>query len=431
MKTAELIESHSFAGITFPGRPAVGEILRELERQKEQRKDFTVRSDKLEAKVLDGQFLFAIQGPKEKYLVPMTRRVESQLAQWMGLPQRSRYYQWLSGGAHAPNPKATASERAAHWGFWRDNVNDFLHTEKAHRLVRLMDTPNGETYFRALLSDAYKPMLNADFFYAITDKLVEAKAEIWHARLSEDKFYGYAVSPGIAGQVSTDRTFDPGDGWTSRWYGKEGDTFNAAMAFGNSETGEGGLFIKQAILRRVCANYCVWHDVVNKAHIGSRRKEEAMLSNETLLKMNEVFMLKIRDYVQATFNPERFQNLIDSMNGATKDAAADPDKAVEALALVFPEIGEARKNQIRNLFVKEGDASRYGLAQALTNVAHANDLDPDQGFSYEQLGATLIAETTMDGLYAKAEKLEKERKAKEKEKKQSLALQPVGTDLDV
>jgi hypothetical protein len=420
------IESHSFAGITFPGRPAVGEILKELERQKEKRKDFVVRSDKMEVKILDGQFLFAIQGPKEKYLVPMTRRVENQLASWMGIPMRSRYYQWLSLGAHAPDAKQTPQQRSGHWGFWRDSINDFLNTEKSHRLVRLMDTPKGETYWRALLSDAYKPLLNADFFYAITGRLQEAGAEIWHARLSEDKFYGYAVAPGIAAQVSTDRSFDPGDGWTSRWYGKEGDVFNAAMSFGNSETGEGGIFIKQAILRRVCVNYCVWHDVVNKAHIGKRKKDEAILSDETMLKMNEVFLLQIRDYVKATFEPERFQLVMDAVNGATKDVIEDADKATEAMALVFPSITEERRRQIRNQFIKDGDTSRYGLAQALTAVAHADDIDPDQGFSFEETAKSLF-ETTMEKLGEKADKIRKERKDKEKVK----TLEPVTADMDL
>jgi ribosome recycling factor len=420
------LENHTYAGITFPGRPAVGEILKELERQKEKRKDIVIRSDKLEAKILDGQFLFAIQGPKEKYLVPMTRRVENQLASWMGLPMRSRYYQWLSLGAHTPDAKQTPQQTASHWAFWRDNINDFLHTEKSHRLVRLMDTAKGETYWRALLSDAYKPLLNADFFYAVTGRLQEAGAEIWHARLSEDKFYGYAVAPGIAAQVSTDRSFDPGDGWTSRWYGKEGDTFNAALAFGNSETGEGGIFIKQAILRRVCVNYCVWHDVVNKAHIGKRRKDEAVLSDETMLKMNEVFLLQIRDYVKATFDPERFQLVLESINGSTKDVIEDADKATEAMALVFPGITEERRRQIRNLFIKEGDTSRYGLAQALTAVAHASDMEPDTGFAFEETAKELF-ETSMEKLEERAEKIRKERK----EKVSTKVLEPVTADMDL
>ena len=278
-------------------------------------------------------------------------------------------------------------------------------------MVRVMSDQKDNQFCRALLSDKYKIVSNADFFFSIVEQLKDLKAEIWHARFSEDRFTGYAVSEGISGQVTTDRTFDPGDGWISRWHGKEGDVLNAAMAFSNSETGDGGISLSQAILRRVCQNYCVYHDIVNAVHLGKRNKTDMMLSDETIMKANEVFFMKIKDYVKGTFDPAAFQKMIDAMNEATKEEVPDPDKAATALQLVY-NISDEKKNAIRNMFVKNLDRSRYGLSNAVTEYAHDDKLDPDTGFEFERLGRELI-ETPMDKLYAKAEKAKKEKKEKE------------------
>ena len=417
-----MVEQHTFAGITFPGRQEVANILVELERQKAKRQDFVLRSDKLDFVVRDNQMLMLAQSPKERFMLPMTKRVYTQVAQEMGLRQSDRFYKWLVYGHQNPGSRGSnAVDAKRNWGLWSGIINDYYHKEKSYKLVRVMSDAKDNKFCRALLSDKYKIVSNADFFFSIVERLKEAKAEIWHARLSEDKFYGYAVAPGITGQVSTDRTFDPGDGWQSRWFGGQGDVFNAALAFGNSETGEGGIFLNQAILRRVCVNYCVWHDIVNATHLGKRNKPDMMLSDETIMKANEVFFMKIKDYVKGTFDPLAFQQMIDAMNQATKEEVPDPDKAATALQLVY-NISEDRKNAIRNMFVKNLDRSRYGLSNAVTEYAHDDKLDPDQGFEFERLGRELI-ETPMDKLYAKAEKLKKEKKEKEEP-----ALSVVGGD---
>jgi hypothetical protein len=382
------MEQHTFAGITFEGRRQIAEVLTEIERQKKGRIDQVLRSDRIEATCLDNEFLFRVQGSRDTYLVPVTKRVHTQLAQYMGLRMTDRFYKWLSNGDQDYD-EDKPEENRRNWKVWTGLINDYLKDRKEYRLCRLNTTPEGQTYMRAFLSDRYKVINNADFFYAIAEKLQESKAELWHARLSEDKFFGYAVAPGIAGQITTDRTFDPGDGWQSRWYGEKGDAVNAAVAFGNSETGEGGIFLKQAVLRRICVNYCVWHDIVAQTHIGKRNDADVLLSQETLDKQNEVFFLKIRDLVAGSFDAERFQDLVDSMNEATRERVPDPDKAAEALVLVY-NISEERARNIRNLLVRSGDLSRYGLAQAVTEEAHKTSLPAEAGFDLEKLGGDLL-----------------------------------------
>jgi len=401
-----MVEEHVFAGVSFPGRPKIKEIAQELQRQKSARKDAVIRSDRMELKLYDNQFLLDVPFPKQRHLVPMSATAWNQLWGWMGLPKRSGYYNWLMKGAqHMPRTQREREkiDSTAHWGQALSTVNDFLRTEAEHRTVRLMDKPSGERYCRAMLSDKYKIIPNDQYFEAIVDRLLDAKAEIWHARLSEDKFMIYAVAPELSAQVQTERSFDPGDGWQSRWYGEKGDVYNAALSAWNS----------QAMLRRVCANYCVWQDIVTKTHVGRRRGDEQLLSEETIRLENKVFFEKIRDYVESTFEAERFQKIVDAVNGATEDGV-DPEKAEEAaesLQLVYG-LSDERMKRIRQLFYQEGDYSRHGLSNAVTRAAHDGDVEAESGFEMERTGAEIMR-TPVEKILYKGAKLRDSKAAKE------------------
>lgn len=408
------MRTHVHAGVSFMGRQAVSTVMEELERQKKERRDFLINSRDLEFRVVDRQILLKVNPKKgDNLLVPVNRRGWTQMAQWMGLRQSDRFYKWLAFGSQMPSStrKKHQVEVDRNWGTWTTLLNDFMHTEKTQRLVRCLADTNGQPYCRAILSDKYKVIPNADFFFCIVEALQKVGAEVWHARLSEDKFYLYAVSPGITGQISTDRTFDPGDGWASRWYGKEGDVMNAALCAGNSETGDGGVFLGNAILRRVCANYCTYHDLISMSHVGKRYDPtDVLLSDETLQKRNDYFFAKVTDLSANAFDPDRFEKMLNEMNGATQDVVEDPERAAEVLQYCF-DISEDRKASIRDMFVKEQDHSRYGLANAVSAVAHSEKVDADTGYKMERM-ATDLFKGRMSAFYEKAEKVKKEKERK-------------------
>lgn len=412
----EGIETHVHAGLQFPGRHEVANVLKELERQKEARQDAVLRSDRLSLQVVDNQLLMRVPIRGSDRLVPMNSRAWGQLCSFIGLPKRAPIYNMLMTGAKAEsgirrkkNKDVEDGDPRRYWATFTTMVNDILQTEKQTLLVRLMDDPQTNTYCRALLSDQYRIVPNDAYFYAITEKLMKIGAEVWHARLSDDHFFGYAVSPGITSQINTDRAYDPGDGWQSRWYGKSGDVYNAAMSFGNSETGAGGCFIKQAILRRVCQNYCVYHDVMNVAHIGRRRGEEVLLSEQTIVAENKVFFMKIGDHVDATFDPERFQKMIDAVDGAAHESIApsDVENEVENLMLVY-DISQESIAHIKRHFYSEGDYSRLGLANAVTRHAHSESNEAEIGFDFERLGAEIVS-TNLTKLAKSANVVRKEK----------------------
>jgi hypothetical protein len=329
------------------------------------------------------------------------------MAGWLGIETRSRGWKWLSQGSQDPKREKAGFDHARNWGTWTGLYNDFVRTEAKDRLIRCLKDAEGQPYCRAILSAGYEIIPNHDWFMAVVEALDEVRAEVWHCRLTDDSFKVYAVAPGITAQVRTDRTFDPGDGWRSRWFGKEGDVMNAACCGGNSETGEGGCGLSAAVLRRVCENYCVWQEGVTKVHIGKRHATDSVLSDETLAHRNRWFFGQLRDYVRTVFDPDRFGKMIEIMNRASQEVVADPDKAGEALMLCY-DISAERAEAIRRRFDRNLDRSVFGLANAVTESAHADEDDPDAGFGLEQLGTELLS-VTGDGLFSRLEKVKRER----------------------
>jgi len=367
--------SHVFAGVSFPGRDGPARIVKELERRAAGRKDQLVRADRMKFVVLDGSLLLRYE-TKESNLVPLNRTAWSQVAAYAGIPTSCPFWAWITA------PK--------HWEKAVTALNAYFADHVDVRLLRILER-DGQPYLRAFLSDKYAIVDHYDFMFAIAERLKAKGAEIWHCRLSEDDFFGYAVAPGITSEVSVDRTFDPGDGWKSRWYGREGDVSHAAMAFGNSETGGGSCFLGAAVLRRVCQNYRIYHDLVSRTHIGRKKDEGAVLSAETIKAENQVFFMKIGDNVDSVFDPEKFVALFAKEREAAADSI-DPkraEEAGEALRIVF-DLPQERAARIKSLFMDDGDYSRYGLANAVSRAAHDHNVEAAAGYAEECGSAKLI-----------------------------------------
>jgi len=96
----------------------------------------------------------------------------------------------------------------------------------------------------------------------------------------------------------------------------------------------------------------------------------------------------------------------DALNDATKDEIREPEKAVEAVQLVY-DISDDRKNAIRASFLQSNDMSRYGLVNAITQFAHQGEPSPEVGMGLEQLGASLLY-IDIDTLYKRADSRKKE-----------------------
>lgn len=399
------IQRHVFAGLRFPGVMAPQQLLEELDRQKAGKVDMVLRTDRMEWKVRDDRVVLGVEG-KEKRELLLNQTAWGQVAEYVGIPQSCGWWRWSMGRASSIV----------------STLNDYFRTVKEYRLVRTLGVLPEQPHCRAFLSDRYKIIDHTDLFFAITDKLREVNAEIWRCRLTDDMFVGYAVAPGITHQVSTDRVFDPGDGWKSRWHGKEGDVLNAAIAFGNSETGGGTCFLKHAVLRRVCANFCVWQDLLSVVHLGRKREDEMLLSSQTIRADNQVLFMKLRDHVAGTFDQEKYSKYFEQMSGAAQDEI-DPreSEAAAQMLRISLDFSQERVDSIKALFHQNGDFTRYGLANAVTQAAQGEAVPGDKGFG-EEMQASYLFKHPMKVLYKRAHHLSQMKKDSEAESK--LAMVP-------
>lgn len=373
------------SGPQYPGRQAVSDIFAELHRQAEAYRDYVIATSQLRLirEPTWGLALeFTVGG--ERHCLPMSRRSYIQLAQWLGLPINSRLYRRLRTGYDR-----NRAESDRFWNTWCNLVNDHFKLVKSNRLIRTLKRQDDVWYVRAFLSDRYRIIPNDQLFLAVADKMESMNVEFWDARLSEDSFYVYAVAPEIGAQIRADRPFDG----KNRWVGDAGDVVNAALVLKNSETGQGGCEVCPAIVTRITQAYMVHANRLSLRHVGGRHEMDALLSQETIRKTNELVFDEVRDYCASTFDPDKFQDLVDAIQVATQDELEDPVAAAEATRVVY-DLSNQRRNAIINWLMQSGDRSRYGLACAVAKEAHNDDLDADNAVQLERVSADLIESQT-------------------------------------
>lgn len=359
-----------YAGTTF-SKERIAQITKEVQRRTKERRDFVVDRGKLKVMMAEGRPHLLIVDKDEMF--EFRRESFVQLAQTLKirvdhLDRIEKYEQLVC-----------------------DTLNTILKNEQKRHLVRLLD---GQV--DAILSDAYRAISNEDMLVLALTEAKAAGAEIWDLRLTRDEFRFLAVAKHISGQVMTDRTFDPGDGWKSRWYGKEGDVINAAITVSNSETGHGGANAYPAILRRVCANFCVWQDGVTQVHLGKKLKEEGevFFSEETKKLENKLVFQKMKDAIRHTFDPVKFQAILDQINATTQRAIEKPTEAVDA-TITNLGLPQEYKEAVLEELLGSGDKTQYGLSNALTalvnpNSRQARQLNDDVVNLFEDAGGRVL-----------------------------------------
>ena len=355
--------------MTSFSKERINQIAEEVKRRSKARKDFIVDRANMRVVEADGALNLSIPDPENPDFGQMFEFRRGSLTQ-------------LSGALDLPIKYLDRLVNNGHTDLLAENLNTLLtrectrtvRTQKVrHRQrIRVLEI-NGIERVDAVLSDSYRCLDNYDLFAIVLQQFKAMEAEgfpspqIWDLRLTDDEFRMTAVASHISGQVSLDRTFDPGDGWMSRWHGEDGDVLNAAITISNSETGRGGLNARPSILRKVCANFCVWSDGVAQVHLGKRADEEGQvfISEETKKQEDRVVWLKIRDTIKNTFDPEQFKIRLDQINQTTKVTVPSATEAVSAAIQTFG-LPEEHKEAILEEFLTMGDKSQYGLVQAIT-----------------------------------------------------------------
>jgi len=397
---------HEFMGLTFD-RSAIAGVVAEIERQKAAKRDLIYPVEKL-SYTDDGLLVFA--GSDRTFEVDgrlyLSWEDAERAADEASKSDRPNGIALKAGVGAMPLSRTASSQLLGRLEVpvkFADNLAGREYNDLLGDLVRgILSRQAGKRFLvrtldgrvRAVLSDKYRALDNSDLFFCAATKFREVGAQLWKARLWDGGFEMFGVAPHIEAEVSTDRTFNPGDGWQSRWYGQSGDVHNAAVRLDNSETGQGGLNVKLAIMRRVCANFNVWADGVSIIHAGKTNDAGDGLivkSDETRRLESQVIWSKVNDAIATAFDAGKFAGYIAALNNATTQEL--PDARV-AVANVSEEYGitDERKAAILADLLGSGDLSRFGLCQSITAAAHVADRDgrAAEASELETLGGEII-----------------------------------------
>lgn len=375
----------TFSHLTTFSPERIQTLAREVIRRGKARRDVLADRASLKVHVIDNALALEVGGlgaaKDQSELFAFRRGSVAQLADTLDVPLRH----------------VDRLVDAGHLDLAANTLNGILSREPKRHLVRLLD---GKV--DAVLSDAYRAFRNEDLLIMALAAFKELNAEVWDLRVTDDEFRVVAVAPHVSGQVSLDRTFDPGDGWLSRWAGQQGDAHNAAITLGNSETGRGAFFAQPSVLRKVCQNFNAWGDKIATVHLGAKQKDagEVFVSEETRRMADRVVFARMKDAIKNTFDPVKFAERIALLNATTQVAVPKATEWVDASisSLALP---EELREAILEEFLSVGDKSQFGLAQAITAQANPKNRGsrPDELVSQlEDAGGQLLNMTPKEFL---------------------------------
>ncbi len=222
------------------------------------------------------------------------------------------------------------------------NVNRWLHDDGEKRLVlvRALDD-----YARALLSNSYRILDNYSLFFHVYAVAKEMGATVQRMDLSDERFYMRLLMPDfgakIDGRVADLKAkglyFAPGylrDNGTFQGPPRDaggGEWVFPAIVTSNSEVGYGSLSVGSAVMAVECINYLISAKTLDKIHLGERKGEGFVFSDETQRLKDETIWSEARDMVRATFDPDTFREMVLALNEARATELVEPVEAVDVV----------------------------------------------------------------------------------------------------
>lgn len=262
------------------------------------------------------------------------------------------------------------------------NVNHWFSEQPAKRMIRTLD---GRV--RAFLSDAYRPMENADLAEAVLPALMGMDIEVISCEVTERRLYIKAVDKRINRDIPTGKFM--GDGGHTIF-----DTLSPAIVISNSEVGCGALSVEAGVWTRACTNLAIFaQKSLRKYHIGGRHQITDglvhLLSDSTRKLTDQALWAQVGDVVRGAFDEAKFAASVDEMRGLVDDKIDGNVVKVVDLAAKTLDIRDLEKPSILRHLIEGGDLSRYGLFNAITRTAE-DQPDYDRATDFERMGGKLI-----------------------------------------
>ena len=312
------------------------EMVHELQRQNDTKKDILVDTRRLSMEPFNGVMALNVDSDNVERL-GINDIAHRQIGTELKIP--APYYERM---------RENYPELLAH------NVNSWFNREPKNRMVRTLD---GQA--RAFLSDRYRRIDNMDIALTvlpILSKLPDLRVE--SCELTDQRMYIKAVNPRLEAEV------------------KKGDIVQSGVVISNSEVGLGSVAVYPLIYRLVCTNGMVAQDSgINKRHVGrimqSDYENTSLFRDETVKADDKAFLMKLEDIVNVVTNDVKFNKVVDNMRAATGVPITNTDDIPHVIELTNKEFGFSKEegDKILQHLFEDHDYSLFGLANAVTRTA--------------------------------------------------------------
>lgn len=275
-------------------------------------------------------------------------------------------------------------------GLWQDGPQ--------RRFIRCLD---GQV--RAMLSSSYRVLDHHDIAFAALDAVRSKNGEVFEASLSERrmriKFSSREVWDAVDGirRGDSGRWFAGGLG-NQEYLGKVGakswgdlpggpGSVHPLVTVGNSETGDGGYFVRIGILLGACFNIATVEEVVGRVHLGSKM-DVGIYSEQTLQQEAKAVYMQARDAVVAAFDPAKWKLIVAKVRKAQSEKIEAPTEAVENV-VQNAGLSDTSKQALLEYFLRDYNQTRFGLAQAVARLAQ-DERGADQASELEAVAGRVL-----------------------------------------
>ena len=171
------------------------------------------------------------------------------------------------------------------------------------------------------------------------------------------------------------------------------DIVECGVIISNSETGHGSIVVAQFIHRLICLNGMTVNDAgTRRRHVGSANaRGELDYQADTVVAMKQALTKQLRDHVLDCVDHDKFRATVDKFNASAEDhlsTSVEPEDVIESVGKKFS-LSESEVKQAKRSLLEDGDYSRWGFANAVTNIASKSE-DYDRATELQELGGNII-----------------------------------------
>ncbi len=272
------------------------------------------------------------------------------------------------------------------------NVSYWLSNSKSNYLLRcFIDKEEKKGYARALLSDNFKIIDNFDIVLTVLEAIKESGLNIQidftrengqnGCDLTERGMYLRFICPDIEIQAPELLKGYKPDGKTTI---ETGDGIISGFVLRNSEVGLGSMSISPRAKILKCDNGLITSDdSFKKVHLGSKMEEFSTIkwSEDTKQKNLQLIVSQLKDAIKTYTSEDYLGARINEMIEKNRELLypLDTVRAVTNKLVMTDE----KASEIINTFIRSGDMTSFGVAQALTLFAHSKCDNSDEQYKLE------------------------------------------------